>query len=398
VAGHRALQLSAPLVPAAALLVACALSNLWLLWRTRSQPASRLFTVAGFLLCADVLFLSWLLWRSGGVLNPASIYYLVQIVVSALVLGRAWTWVVTGLSAGMYAALFLAPPMELRAAQTMHPEIALHIRGMWLAFAGTALIIAALVVRLATAVERRDRALDALRERTARANRVAGLATLAAGAAHELSTPLSTIVVAARELERSLSDGQGKPEWQHDATLIRLEAGRCRQILDGMAAGLGGSIGEAPQPTRVSEIVSAAKAHVAAAERDRVDADVPDDLRVVWPGHVVARALGNLLQNAVQASAAARVELRAKAGDGFVRVSVTDHGTGMSPEDLARAGEPFFTTKPAGAGTGLGLFVARASVEQLGGRLVLDSTPGRGTTATIVLPADVVRHRSEADD
>jgi signal transduction histidine kinase len=69
---------------------------------------------------------------------------------------------------------------------------------------------------------------------------------------------------------------------------------------------------------------------------------------------------------------------------------VIDRGTGMTPEHLGRAGEPFFTTKPAGAGTGLGLFVARATIEQLGGSLALASTVGQGTTATIVLPRDVV--------
>jgi two-component system sensor histidine kinase RegB len=390
-AGHSALQVSAPIGPAAGLLAACALSNLWLLWRTRSGTDPGLPRVAGILLCADVLLISWLLWRSGGVLNPVSVFYLVPIVVSALVLGRAWTWGVTALSAGAYAALFLAPPAELRAAQVMHPEIALHMRGMWLGFAGTALIIAVLVARLADAVERRDRALEALRERTARATRVAGLATLAAGAAHELSTPLSTIAVAARELERNLIAGNARADWQHDANLIRVEAGRCRQILDGMAAAGGGTIAEVPRVTSVGDIVSAATAHVSAADRGRIAAELGRDIRVVWPATVVARALGNLLQNAVQASPGnLGVELRAAEVDGVVHVSVVDHGAGMSPEDLGRAGEPFFTTKPAGEGTGLGLFVARSSAEQLGGRLELSSAIGRGTTATLILPRDVV--------
>ena len=140
-------------------------------------------------MCADVTLLSWLLLRAGGVLNPASVFYLVEIVVAALVLGRRWTWVVTSLSVAGYALLFVAETDQLQAAQSMHPEIALHMRGMWLAFALTALIIAALVTRFTIAVERRDRALESLRERNASAVRVAGLATLAAGAAHELEYP-----------------------------------------------------------------------------------------------------------------------------------------------------------------------------------------------------------------
>jgi two-component system sensor histidine kinase RegB len=112
----------------------------------------------------------------------------------------------------------------------------------------------------------------------------------------------------------------------------------------------------------------------------------------------VARALGTLLHNALQATSdRERVRLRASVADGAVRVSVIDQGAGMSADTLARAGEPFFTTKPAGAGTGLGLFVARSSVEQLGGSLVLDSAVGRGTSASVILPTDVISRGPEAD-
>ena len=185
-AGKSALEAPVPVTSALGLLAICGLSNLWLMWRVREGRTETLVTLAGLLVCVDVLVLSWLLFRSGGVLNPASVFYLAQIVVAALVLGRTWTWIVSALSVAGYAALFLVPSDELITAQVMHPEIALHMRGMWLAFALTALIIAVMVARLAIAVERRDRALDDFRDRTARSARAAGLATLAAGAAHEL--------------------------------------------------------------------------------------------------------------------------------------------------------------------------------------------------------------------
>ena len=108
---------------------------------------------------------------------------------------------------------------------------------------------------------------------------------------------------------------------------------------------------------------------------------------------VIARAVGNLLQNALQASSEPVQLAAATTSDGRIRLTVTDRGHGMSPEQLGRAGEPFFTTKPAGVGTGLGLFVARSSIEQLGGSLSLASAAGRGTTATIVLPKDVLAGR-----
>ena len=269
VAGKSALDAPVPVTTALGLLTACGLSNLWLMWRVRAGRTDTLVTQAGLLVCVDVVVLSWLLFRSGGVLNPASVFYLAQIVVAALVLGRRWTWIVSALSVTGYAALFLVPSDELVAAQVMHPEIALHMRGMWLAFALTALIIAVLVARLAIAVERRDRALEELRDRNARTERAAGLATLAAGAAHELSTPLSTIAVAASELERRLNDrnlDHLDASLQQDARLIRSETDRCRQILDAMAGQSGEPAGQTPRPSSLAEVIDALRARLAPAE------------------------------------------------------------------------------------------------------------------------------------
>jgi two-component system sensor histidine kinase RegB len=159
-----------------------------------------------------------------------------------------------------------------------------------------------------------------------------------------------------------------------------------------MAAGSGDITGEAPRTLPLGDVAALAMEHLTPPDRPRVVVDIASNVQVVWPARVVARALGNLLQNGVQASPAdAKVHLQAERRDRFVQLRVTDRGSGMSAEQLNRAGEPFFTTKPAGAGTGLGLFVARSTAEQLGGRLDLDSAAGRGTTATLVLPADVVR-------
>jgi len=398
VAGRSALEVAAPLPTVIALLGLCGLSNLWLIWRVRAAGPASVSTAAGLLVCADVLLLTWLLWKSGGVLNPASVFYLVQIVVVALVLGRYWTWVVTSLTVGGYAALFLGSTEALRAAQSMHPEIAIHMRGMWLAFAFTALIIAVLVTRLVIAVERRDRALEALRDRTARATRVAGLATLAAGAAHELSTPLSTIAVAARELEHNLTNRVAEPDLRQDARLIRAETDRCRQILDAMSGQTGEPVGETPRVSSLDEVVDALRNRLSATERDRLTVDALPRVAVSWPVEVIARALCNLVRNGLQASTGTAVRLHADSSvDGRVRLMVTDRGSGMSPDNLSRAGEPFFTTKPPGSGTGLGLFVTRSSIEQLGGNLSLTSQLGHGTTATITLPRDVVAVESHAD-
>jgi two-component system sensor histidine kinase RegB len=398
-AGRSGLSASFPILGAAAFFAVFAASNLWLTFRVGGGRTRPIVTAAGVLLCADVLLLSWLLLLSGGVLNPASVFYLVQIVVAALVLGPAWTWVVAALSILGYATLFLTPTTGLHAAQVMHPEISVHMRGMWLAFALTALIIAVLVTRLALAVERRDRALDTLRERAAQASRFAALTTLAAGAAHELSSPLATMAVAAHELDRALAGRPSDRELQQDVRLIRSEIDRCRRILDDLAARHGELAGAGPRRASLSDVLALAQSGLSDAEQRRVTVELPRDAAVVWPIEVVARALANLIRNALQASAESD-GVRLSAGlqsDGRVQIATMDRGSGMSPAELARAGEPFFTTKPAGIGTGLGLFVTRSSIEQLGGTFFLTSAVNRGTTATIVLPVDVMPAGNQAD-
>lgn len=395
IAGRSALESQLPLEIVTAIIGVILVSNLWLWWRVRHRTSTS-GLVTGAVLCLDVVLLSWLLLNSGGVLNPASVFYLVQIVLAALVLGRMWAWVVTALSVAGYATLFLAPTDHLRDAQAMHPEIALHMRGMWIAFALTALIIAVLVTRIVASVERRDRALDVLRDRNARALRVASLTTVVAGAAHELGTPLATIAVAARELERVIGEEGSQPAWGDDARLIRAEIDRCRAILNQMGGRVAEPLGEGPRPTSCGAVIQAALARFGESDRARIDIGEPTQaLSVVWPTGAVSQAVANLVSNALHAGGeSGRVGVRVASTDGRVTVEVTDSGPGMRSEDLARAGEPFFTTKGPGAGMGLGIFVARSTVEQLGGSLQLMPRAAGGLTASITLPHDVIRGKA----
>jgi two-component system sensor histidine kinase RegB len=379
-------RLSIPLL----VIGASAVSNMWLTWPGRRRPVT--MATGGWLVCADVAILSWLLHGAGGVLNPVSIFYLVYIVLAALVLDRIWAWSVTGLSVGGYGLLFLASSDEVALAGSMHPEIGLHVRGMWLAFAATALIVAILVSRLAALIERRDRALTVLREQATRDARLAAMSTLAAGAAHELSTPLGTIAVAARELELALDKVPVDAESREDVRLIGAEVERCRRLLHDMAGRFSQPIGEGATRQSLDEVLAATLAELAPAERQRVRRGATrGPSPVTWPTGVVARALLNIIRNALQASPAeAPVELTtAVTRQGNVTIRVADAGPGMTPEVLAHAGEPFYTTRAQGSGTGLGLFVARSTVEQLGGTLTVASNEGAGTTVTISLPANL---------
>ncbi len=208
---------------------------------------------------------------------------------------------------------------------------------------------------------------------------------MAAGAAHELSTPLGTIAVAAGELARDAAALTGGDALAADIGLIRAELARARRILtdlsgradDGAAANVAIEIGD---------VIDRALAARPAADRARVSVTGQKSLTVWWPAPLVARALDNVIANALQASASGLVLVSiTQPIDTRVRIGVVDQGRGMSAETLARAGEPFFTTRSAERGMGLGLYVARAAAEQLGGTLTIESVDGRGTTVTIDL-------------
>ncbi len=138
----------------------------------------------------------------------------------------------------------------------------------------------------------------------------------------------------------------------------------------------------------VSQLLSDVRYRLGDSLAQRLDIGVADaDELLPVPAEPLRQVLVALLRNAFDASRAdQRVALRVTSGNG-VRVEVVDHGRGMSEDEVARAGEPFFTTKPAGAGLGLGLFLVRAFADQMGGTLRLTSTPGQGTSAVLQLPA-----------
>lgn len=379
-----------PLAPVLALVALMAASNvvLALTVRGRAMPPAASAGVLAF----DVLQLTALIAVVGAASNPFSVLYLVQISMAALILGPRWTWGLAALAASAYAALFALVP-----APVVHDHtgagFASHLRVMWIAFTLAAALITYFVARLSLELERREAELREVRERAVRHERVAALTTLAAGAAHELGTPLATVAVAAGELHRAVErlGGPAAAAMRDDLQLIRAELDRCRRILDGMAAGAGEPVGEAPAAILPAVLLEDVKAGLRPGEASRLAVRGFDDpaLLLVGPRRAVVGAVANLLRNAFDASADGPVALslsRAAGVPGGVRVSVEDGGPGMPAQVLARAGEPFFTTKPPGRGLGLGLFLARSLTDRLGGRFEIASTPGKGTRVTLEFP------------
>ena len=358
----------------------------------------------GGLMLLDNLLLTALLYYSGGPSNPFTVFYLVNIALAAAILGAGWAWAINAAAFVCFALLFFArvPLAELEHGpeheHAMHHHtrtaagpMSLHLQGSLIAFGGAGAFIVYFVTRVTSELARREAELDEANQRRARADKLESLATLAAGAAHELASPLSTIAVLSHDLDLALESGQwDEQEGIKDVRLIRGEVARCRRILDSMATGAGESVAEAWVRAPVEDLIRAGISELADAQR--VDLVVDPSLigrRFTAPRQALAQALRAIVQNALQASPdTERVSVVGqRIGNDWI-VTVTDHGCGMSPDVLRRAGEPFFTTKEPGSGMGLGLFLARRVIERLGGTLTFDSAPGTGTSARVRIPLE----------
>ena len=360
------------------------------LWLQRARHVREGSSAA--LLLLDVGLLTGIFLVTGGPSNPFSTLYLVNIALAAAVLRPLWTWSLVAWSIACFGALFLLPaPTSMEAPHGMH-GLDFHFEGMFVAFAVSAVFIAYFVRRVTGELADREAELAEARHARARAQRIVSLGTLAAGAAHELATPLSTIAVVARELERKLEGAYPEDEAAEDARLVREQVDRCRKILDQMSADAGGARGESFGPVALEELLFDATADLSDSERVVTDVSSADARHsLVLPRRALAQALRAVAENALEASGPEQVvRVSAAARESEWRIEVADRGPGMNEETLARVGEPFFTTKGPERGMGLGLFLAQSVLADIGGSLSMRSRVDHGTTVELRIPTVVL--------
>ena len=335
----------------------------------------------GLVMLADVVVLTAMLFLTGGSTNPFALFFLVNVVLSAVLLPPRWAWSFAALAVAGFALLAQTHvPLPQRALQGE-----LRAWGLLVGVALATAVTVTFVTRVSATLARRERELRRQRELQDRAEKLHALGTLAAGAAHELGSPLATIAVTAVELQRSLDAGGDLEEAALDAALIREEVSRCRRILDRMSH----AREDAPwESVRVGELLERVCAELPGVERVQRECDPRTrDRTLRLPLEPVTSALRGIVHNALDATPAeATVVCRAAHAGERVLIEVRDPGSGMDEATQRRAREPFFTTKEPGAGMGLGLYLAGSLFEELGGSLEIESTPGEGTLVFVELP------------
>lgn len=352
----------APLAAVAGVAVLLTLGFWWWLGR----PAARIGSGAVITqLALDVGVLTAILYLSGGWTNPLISLYLVPIAVAAATLSATATWICAAVCVLAYSLLtrFYLPVFHLHGGDA---GFALHVTGMWLTFVAAAMLVAYLGTSMAATLRARDQALAAEREQNLRNEQILGVATLAAGTAHELSTPLASIAVIASELEREAS-GPARA----DLKLLLQQVDVCRGAL--------GRLREAaeprPEPVTAERFLAELCDHFALLRPTvRLGVHLSRDAAapVLDADQTLRQALLNLLDNAANASPD-EVELRAVWSDDTVTVDVLDRGPGLKPG-------------PRANGMGMGLLLANASIERAGGRVHATPRAGGGTCVRVTLP------------
>jgi two-component system sensor histidine kinase RegB len=319
-----------------------------------------------FYLAFDILQLSALLFLTGGLTNPFAVLVLGPIAVAAAVLGRDYSFALTFLAIICLAALF-ASPFDLPWNGGGSPRLPdLYQLGMWIALTLACGFIATYNWSVSGEARRISEALAETQLTLAREQQLTALGTLAAAAAHELGTPLSTITVVAKELAHDLPPGSPFAE---DVALIQSQCERCRAILAELA--------RKPEDAEESpfNLLPLDQLIEAAAVPHRMPGIRLDVRGTVAPGvetpilrrtPEIMHGLGNILQNAMQfATTAVRVETRIDAHR--IAMTISDDGPGFSPGLLGRLGEPYLSLRDQEhEHLGLGIFIAQTLLERTG--------------------------------
>lgn len=335
-------------------------------------------------LLADVAALTALLYLSGGSTNPFVSLYLLPLSVAAIALPRRHAWTVAALAMACYSALmFFYRPLADEHAMHGGSSFNLHVFGMWMNFLVSALLITAFVTGLALSIRARDRELAQARERALRDEQVLALGTFAAGAAHELGTPLATIAVLTRELER---DHAAAPALRDDLALLRAQVDNCKRIITDLTAAAGQvRAGEAQAQDAESFVRGVVDrwSLIRPQVRPHLSFSGAQPAPEIVGEETVRQTLINILNNAADASPEA-VEIEGRWDSRALTIEVRDRGAGITAETAARAGREPFTTKSDGRG--IGLLLANATIERLGGSVTLFNREGGGGCTRVQLP------------
>lgn len=335
-------------------------------------------------LAFDLLIHSGLLYYTGGSTNPFVAYYLVPLTIAAATLPWFYSVFLSGLALTGYTALLIwYRPLHIVGEQINELLISLHLFGMWANFALSAAFITFFVTKMAAAVREQEEFRAARREEGMRDQQLLAVATQAAGAAHELGTPLSTMSVLLTELRQ---EHKHEPSLQEDIAVLQEQVLLCKETLQNLVRAAEADRRFAVEEQTVVHWFEKAlnRWHLMRPEANYTYSyEGVGAVPKVMPPADLTQALLNLLNNAADACPE-NLSIRLTWDRQWIHLTIRDYGDGVPLEIAEQLGKPFITTK--GKGLGLGLFLSQASVNRAGGTVKLYNQEGGGTLTELCLP------------
>ena len=394
----QGLEFDVPVIPCVAIVGLSALVNLAL--QIAFNPMQRLEPIyAASLLALNIVELAALLFLTGGLQNPFSFLFLAPVLISATALPIRLTIALGVLAVACASALvFFHLPLPWDSDDPLVLPLP-YLFGVWLSITVAIGVTSLYAFQVTEEARKLSNALAATELVLTREQHLTQIDGLAAAAAHELGTPLSTIFLIARELEKSVHDND---HLSADLKTLREQAQRCRDILAKITqlSSSGAPFDRMPLSTLIEETVAphrdfdvAIKVRLAvAATREPVGARNP----------AILYGVGNILENAVD-FARTTVEVNAWWNAEAIEIVISDDGPGIAPDMLKRIGEPYLSRRRSTdedqsghTGLGLGIFIARTLLERTGAKVSFSNRtfPDHGAVVQIAWP----RERFEADD
>ena len=354
----------------------------------RRMPENWTAWVMGF----DILQLGAQLMLTGGLTNPFALLIIAPAMVSATTLSANWTLMLGGLV--LFIATLLAAvywPLPWYPGEAFTPPF-LFVGGVWLALVCSLSFMGFYAFRVAEERRQLARALTATEIVLSREQHLHALDGLAAAAAHELGTPLATISVVTRELEREMEPGSPIAD---DIRLLRSQSERCRAILAKLKTLGEGDDVESPLirqsvESMLEELVAPYRGGPTAIQVDAIGQE--DDRPVIWRNPAIHYGLGNLIENAVN-FASSTVSITADWNAETLYITIADDGPGFPLEILDRIGDPFVSRRgrgdaERGGGLGLGIFIAKTLLERNGANVTFETD--EGAISSITLPRSML--------
>jgi two-component system sensor histidine kinase RegB len=388
----QGLEFEVEVIPCLSIIGLSALLNLAM--QIAFNPMQRLEPAyAAALLALNIIELAGLLFFTGGLENPFSFLFLAPVLISATALPTRLTialGVLAVVSASVLVYFHLPLPWDGDDPLTLPP---IYLVGVWLSIAVAIGVTSLYAFQVTEESRQLSDALAATELVLTREQHLTQIDGLAAAAAHELGTPLSTIFLISRELERTIADDSPMAA---DLKTLREQAQRCRDILAKITqlSSSGAPFDRMPLSTLIEETVAPHR-DFDVAIKVRIAIGVTHE-PVGMRNPAILYGVGNILENAVDFARTA-VEVNASWNNETVEIVISDDGPGIAPDMLKRIGEPYLSRRRSAdeaqsghGGLGLGVFIARTLLERTGAKVLFTNRifPDHGAVVTIIWPRD----------